>query len=254
VWDAVTRKRIATLEGHTDIVNSAAFSLDGQRIVTASYDDSARVWDAVTGKQIAALEGHTSRVNSAAFSPDGKRVVTASDDRTARIWDAVMGKQIAALEGHTGTIWEAAFSPDGKRVVTASDDRTARIWDVSQSTRIVRSLAIALTATLAHGVGWCTALERNDLQMQDASEQFNGDLYAEAHRQLLDPEKYSPEEIVRRERLLEEAIAELRAPLHPNCYLSPTQFLERSGLLPQKPRKASLLRKLKNRKRGTNHA
>lgn len=65
---------------------------------------------------------------------------------------------------------------------------------------------------------------------QDAAEQFNGDLYEEAHRQLLDPQKYSPEEIARREELLEQTVADLRAPLHENCYLSPTQFAEKAAL------------------------
>jgi hypothetical protein len=162
-------------------------------------------------------------VNSAAFSPDGQRIVTASRDNTARIWDAATGKGIAPLQGHTGAVNSAAFSPDGQRIVTASLDNTARIWDVSRSATIMPSPMIALTAALAHGVGWCTDPERTDLLMQDAAEQFNGDLCAEARRQLLGPEKYSSEEIARRERLLEEAIAELRAPLHPNCYLSPSR-------------------------------
>ena len=76
------------LEGHTDCVNSAAFSPDGKRIVSASKDNTVRIWDAQTGKPIGApLEGHTLGVNSAAFSPDGKRIVSASDDNTVRIWD-----------------------------------------------------------------------------------------------------------------------------------------------------------------------
>ncbi len=33
------------LEGHQDYVNTASFSPDGSRIVTASYDETARVWD-----------------------------------------------------------------------------------------------------------------------------------------------------------------------------------------------------------------
>jgi hypothetical protein len=33
-----------------------------------------------------------------------------------------------------------------------------------------------------------------------------------------------------RKRLLEQTIADLRAPLHPNCYLSVTQFAEKVGL------------------------
>jgi hypothetical protein len=226
IWDAATGNEIAPLEGHSGSLRSAEFSPDGQRIVTASYDNTARIWDAATGKQIAPLEGHTDIVLSAAFSPDGQRIVTAFSDNTARIWDAATGKQIAPLEGHTGSVESAAFSPDGQRIVTASYDNTARIWDVSRSATVARSLAVALTAALAQGIGQCTDRERTDLLMQDAPE----DLYAEARRQLLDPEKYSPEEIARRERLLEQTIAELRAPLHPNCYLSPSQFAEKFGL------------------------
>ena len=38
---------------------SAAFSHDGKRIVTASFDNTARLWDAETGKPIREpLEGH----------------------------------------------------------------------------------------------------------------------------------------------------------------------------------------------------
>ena len=39
-------------------MNSAAFSPDGSRIVTASDDKTARIWDAATGKEIAVLRGH----------------------------------------------------------------------------------------------------------------------------------------------------------------------------------------------------
>ena len=68
-------------------MTSAAFSPDGARIVTASYDKTARTWDAATAKEIAVLRGHVNSVTSAVFSPDGARVVTASQDGTARIWD-----------------------------------------------------------------------------------------------------------------------------------------------------------------------
>jgi WD40 repeat protein len=68
-------------------VQSAAFSPDGKRVVTASWDSTARLWDAESGKEIAVLKGHTAGVQSAAFSRDGKRVVTASSDNPARLWD-----------------------------------------------------------------------------------------------------------------------------------------------------------------------
>ena len=76
-------------------VFSAAFSPDGERIVTASEDNTARVWDAASGKPIGDRSKATRvAVSSAAFSPDGKRIVTASWDGTARIWDAASGKPI----------------------------------------------------------------------------------------------------------------------------------------------------------------
>src|SRR5579862_7332430 len=119
------------LAGHTGLVNSAAFSQDGSRIVTASWDATARVWDARTGATLAKLSGHKAWLNSAAFSPDGLRVVTASWDKTARVWDARTGAVIATLSGHKDAVNSAAFSPDGSRVITASNDNTARIWDAT---------------------------------------------------------------------------------------------------------------------------
>ena len=75
---------------HEDNVNSAQFSPDGQRVVTASDDKTARLWDAASGKPIGVPMTHDDRLTSAQFSPDGQRVVTASYDKTARLWDATI--------------------------------------------------------------------------------------------------------------------------------------------------------------------
>jgi hypothetical protein len=72
---------------HDAGVYSAQFSADGQRVVTASGDKTARVWDAATGKALGEPMMHHDRVTSAQFGADGQRVVTASRDQTARVWD-----------------------------------------------------------------------------------------------------------------------------------------------------------------------
>lgn len=118
------------------IVQSAEFSPDGQRIVTASYDNTARIWDAGTGALLTVLRGHDSAVEHAAFSPDGRRVITAANDKTARIWDAATGEQLAVLSGHRDTVTNAAFSADGLRAVTASDDATARVWNAATGAQL----------------------------------------------------------------------------------------------------------------------
>jgi WD40 repeat protein len=45
VWDATTGAELLALKGHTESVNSAQFSPDGNRIVTAG-GNIAKVWDA----------------------------------------------------------------------------------------------------------------------------------------------------------------------------------------------------------------
>ncbi|MBK6432769.1 MAG: hypothetical protein IPF85_18935, partial [Anaerolineae bacterium] len=89
---------LRTLEGHTDIVRSAAYSPDGTRIVSASDDQSVRIWDGETGALLRTLEGHTDRVLSAAYSPDGKRIVSASADQSVRIWVSTIEELLALAE------------------------------------------------------------------------------------------------------------------------------------------------------------
>ena len=115
---------------------SAAFSPDGARVVTASWDNTARLWDVTTGASLAVLQGHTQRVNSAAFSPDRTRVLTASSDTTARLWDrwplltvdTVAYAQIAALrdlskdERASLFLIEADTGPGQEHVTATTDD------------------------------------------------------------------------------------------------------------------------------------
>jgi hypothetical protein len=90
---------LARLVGHERVVFHAAFDRDGRRIVTASYDNTARVWDAQTGAALARLVGHENWVYHAAFDRDGRRIVTASYDNTARVWDAQTGKCLEVIVG-----------------------------------------------------------------------------------------------------------------------------------------------------------
>ncbi len=119
------------LRGHTAWMAHAAFSPDGERVVTASRDGRAGLWNASTGANIAWLEGHRDRVSWAVFSNDGELIATASRDGTARIWDGDTGEPRARLAGHTDFVTRVEFSRSGRRVVTAGKDATARIWDVA---------------------------------------------------------------------------------------------------------------------------
>ena len=130
--------------GHTARVNTARFSPDEKRIVTSSYDKTAKIWDAVSGALLTDLIKHTAVVSSAQFSPDGNKIVTSSLDSTAIIWDSKTGIVLHILTGHNDQVMTAQFSPDGNKIVTASFDATAIIWDVAKG--------IALKFLKGHGI------------------------------------------------------------------------------------------------------
>jgi len=65
-----------------------AFSPDGRRIATASFDQTVKVWDTVSGQETLTLKGHTFFVLDVAFSPDGRLIASASFDTTVKLWDA----------------------------------------------------------------------------------------------------------------------------------------------------------------------
>lgn len=122
---------IAATIGHSNSVNSVAFSPDGNRVLSGSFDTTVKLWDAATGGLIRTFMGHSSLVNSVAFSADGTRIVSGSTDQTIKVWDATTGRVLRTLSGHTSDVLSVAFSPDGARVASGSKDRTVKLWNAA---------------------------------------------------------------------------------------------------------------------------
>jgi eukaryotic-like serine/threonine-protein kinase len=139
---------------HVHHVVSARFSHDGRKLVTASWDKTARVWEPRTGEPLTGPMCHGTKLKWAEFSPDDQFILTTSGDSAARIWDARNARFVRELR-HEGELQSAHFSPDGTRVLTASSDMTARIWDIRTGN---------LLGTLPHSMSVVSALYSPDGQ------------------------------------------------------------------------------------------
>jgi WD40 repeat protein/serine/threonine protein kinase len=172
-WQRQTHQDLKRLRGHKGSVLAVATSPDGQRIVTGSWDHTAKVWDGSTGSTLFTLQGHRAEVGAVALSPDGLRIVTGSLDETARIWDASNGRELLKLEGHGGEISSVVFSPDGLRVITGSFDRTARVYDASNGSYLFRleghKAAVSSVACSPDGLRIATGSHDGTVKAWDAS-------------------------------------------------------------------------------------
>jgi WD40 repeat protein len=136
VWDATTGAPKTALLRHTGIVKTARISPGGDRLVTTSTDNTARLWWIVPdGASAAPPLRHHGTVNDAAFSPDGSKVATASRDHTARVWDAVTGEPITPGLIHPFSVDAVSFSSDGNRVTTRAADGSERDWELATDER-----------------------------------------------------------------------------------------------------------------------
>ena len=84
LWETRTGKHYELI-GHAGKVDGAAFFPDGQRIITAGEDGTARLWDSQTRNELLVLR-HPGPVWPVAVSPDGRSVLTVSKGAGAVLW------------------------------------------------------------------------------------------------------------------------------------------------------------------------
>ena len=137
------------MRGHRAWVGHAAFSPDGERVVTVQPRRPGRALGRDVRRQYRLAAASGSR-GLGGLQPRGDLVATASRDGTARIWDGVTGEPRATLGGHAEHVSRVEFSPDGRQVVTTSREATARIWDPETGDQV---------AVLRGHKRWVTRLE-----------------------------------------------------------------------------------------------
>jgi WD40 repeat protein len=141
LWDAATGKHLADLIHDRERKSSlheptcAAFSPDGQRVLTGTAGGTTDLWDAEDGKAVRRWEPPAQQpampgagrqrnftLRSVALSADRRWLLRVHADHTVSVVDAASGGEVAHLTGFTAGVRSATFSPDARRVLILPGD------------------------------------------------------------------------------------------------------------------------------------
>ncbi len=141
--DVETGEHIRTLVGHTDKIDSLAFSPDSRTLASGSgsrmREKTILLWDIETGNSkdftdpswFENFRIYTGVVSSFAFSPDGKTLASGMKLGEIYLWETATGAKKKTLRGHSLRVSHIFFSADGQTLISASDDGTILIWDLT---------------------------------------------------------------------------------------------------------------------------
>lgn len=129
LWEPSTSKKpVARMTGHMQLINQVQFSPDGRWVVSASFDKAIKLWDGVTGIFVATFRGHVGPVYQIAWASDSRMFVSGSKDSTLKVWDVRSKKLKMDLPGHADEVYAVDWSPDGSMVASGGKDRVVKLW------------------------------------------------------------------------------------------------------------------------------
>jgi WD40 repeat protein len=122
-----------TFDGHADVVNVIAVSLNNKWMISGSNDKTARIWDLVTGKPIRVLPVSCWKVTAVAFSDDSKYAVTGCNDGSIKVWEVETGKLVSQIEANGQAVKDLQFTKNKQFVYAAvmlrgSTNYGLRVW------------------------------------------------------------------------------------------------------------------------------
>jgi WD40 repeat protein len=107
--------------------NTAAYSPDGQHVVTGGTKGRVLLWDVATRREASHLAAGHGAVLAARYAPTGEIIALGFEDGTVAVTDRSLATPRVVLHVKDSPVHSVAFSRDGRRIAAALDDGTVRI-------------------------------------------------------------------------------------------------------------------------------
>ncbi|MCB0111014.1 MAG: WD40 repeat domain-containing protein, partial [Caldilineaceae bacterium] len=153
LWDVQSVGDLLIFLGGTTATTTAAFTPDGNHIVTTDGGIGGTIWDAQTGDRLA--DGKTPFMTKG-VSPEGfassegevrttnQNTVVAVNPLHANVWDAIRARNDVIPDNldlmdimSFDTFRYAAFSADQRWIVSIRDDGTTQLWDAQSGEELL---------------------------------------------------------------------------------------------------------------------
>lgn len=144
LWAYPSFNKIATFTGHTQEVYSVCFDSSEQRLLTCSYDSTARIWSVAGKKQQLELK-HDKPLKKACFINHDKQIITIAEHEVM-VWDALTGKlqhrfsptrptdsASELIPGVSDNVCSVIYIPNRHQIVASYFNGAIRVWNLYTS-------------------------------------------------------------------------------------------------------------------------
>eukprot|EP01132_Coremiostelium_polycephalum_P004116 gene4116-5150_t len=138
IWDAVKKKKVRELQGHTMRVSSLAWN---SHILSSGGKDKLILHHDVRDSShfTTKLIGHRHEICGLKWSPDGQQLASGGNDNLLNVWDASSTRPLHQFRFHNAAIKAIAWSPHQRGLLASgggTHDKCIRFWNTNTGTSI----------------------------------------------------------------------------------------------------------------------
>ncbi|MGF1580657.1 MAG: WD40 repeat domain-containing protein [Gemmataceae bacterium] len=130
LWDVSTSKEIRRIETDSTVLNTVAFSPDGEELALINGSSTLSLYDVKTGKLKRRFAGRRGLGTFLKYSADGRYLAAAGNNGDVQIWDRKKQTRVRTKPGPLCFQTGVMFRKDGKILGYGRNQQVLCVWDV----------------------------------------------------------------------------------------------------------------------------